>query len=353
MTGPVRTMYAMRAAGPDPARLTGERIPVPEPGTGEVLVEVHATAVTADELTWSDTWPVIPCHDMSGVVVASGGGVTDWPPGAEIYGLIGFDRPGAAAEYVTVPAADLAARPVAANPEEAAALPRRAHRLAGSARPRPAAAGPARPGSRRSRRGRRLRSPARRRTRRPGDRDRVSSAPRFRGRARRGRGHRLFRPVRGPGQRVDVVIDPVGGDALARSWPVLRQGGILVAIADEPDVAQGGRGDVRATYFVVRPDGSQLGNWPPSSITTSSAPPSPSPSNSATYPQPSAPNSSAPVRPAKWLFASTARQRAVRRSSDKQRCTGLKRRRSDRADKVTSLSATAPPACRGLRRSGR
>jgi NADPH:quinone reductase-like Zn-dependent oxidoreductase len=57
---------------------------------------------------------------------------------------------------------------------------------------------------------------------------------------------------------VDVVIDPVGGDVLARSWPVLRQGGILVAIADEPDVAQGGRGDVRATYFVVRPDGSQL-----------------------------------------------------------------------------------------------
>ena len=82
MTGPVRTMYAMRATGPDPARLTGERIPVPEPGTGEVLVEVHATAVTAGELTWPDTWPAIPCHDVSGVVVASGGGVTDWPPGA-------------------------------------------------------------------------------------------------------------------------------------------------------------------------------------------------------------------------------------------------------------------------------
>jgi NADPH:quinone reductase-like Zn-dependent oxidoreductase len=51
VTGPARTMYAMRATGPDPARLTGERIPVPEPGTGEVLVEVHATAVTAYELT--------------------------------------------------------------------------------------------------------------------------------------------------------------------------------------------------------------------------------------------------------------------------------------------------------------
>ena len=57
---------------------------------------------------------------------------------------------------------------------------------------------------------------------------------------------------------VDVVIDPLGGDVLARSWPALRQGGTLIAIADEPDEQQGGRGDVRATYFVVRPDGGQL-----------------------------------------------------------------------------------------------
>ena len=123
MSGSVRTMYAMRAAGPDPSRLAGDRIPVPEPKAGEVLVEVRATAVTADELTWPDTWPVIPCHDMSGVVVASGDGVTDWTTGAEVYGLVGFDRPGAAAEYVTVPAADLATRPVAVSHEQAAALP--------------------------------------------------------------------------------------------------------------------------------------------------------------------------------------------------------------------------------------
>jgi NADPH:quinone reductase-like Zn-dependent oxidoreductase len=54
---------------------------------------------------------------------------------------------------------------------------------------------------------------------------------------------------------VDVVIDPVGGTTTARSWPVLRSGGILVAIAEEskPD-----RGDVFSVYFVVRPDGTQL-----------------------------------------------------------------------------------------------
>jgi len=259
VTGPARTMYAMRATGPDPARLTGERIPVPEPGTGEVLVEVHATAVTAYELTWPDTWPVIPCHDMSGVVVESGGGVTDWPPGAEVYGLVGFDRPGAAAEYVTVPAADLAARPVAANHEEAAALPLGAltawQALHDHAEVQPgqhvlvhggaggvgayavqlAAAHGARVAATASAR----------------DRDFVAGL---------GAAEVIDYSDRFEDQvgDVDVVIDPVGGDVLARSWPVLRQGGILVAIADEPDVAQGGRGDVRATYFVVRPDGSQL-----------------------------------------------------------------------------------------------
>jgi len=38
----------------------------------------------------------------------------------------------------------------------------------------------------------------------------------------------------------------------------MRSGGTLVAIAEEPDPGQGGRGDVRGVYFVVRPDGSQL-----------------------------------------------------------------------------------------------
>jgi NADPH:quinone reductase-like Zn-dependent oxidoreductase len=57
---------------------------------------------------------------------------------------------------------------------------------------------------------------------------------------------------------VDVVIDPVGGVTTVRSWPVMRSGGTLVAIAGEPDPGQGGRGDVRGVYLVVRPDGGQL-----------------------------------------------------------------------------------------------
>jgi len=51
---------------------------------------------------------------------------------------------------------------------------------------------------------------------------------------------------------VDLVFDTVGGDMLARSSQLLRQGGRLVTIADEPPES------VDATYFVVEPDGEQL-----------------------------------------------------------------------------------------------
>jgi NADPH:quinone reductase-like Zn-dependent oxidoreductase len=54
-----------------------------------------------------------------------------------------------------------------------------------------------------------------------------------------------------------VVIDPVRGDTMRRSWPVLRSGGVLVAIAEDPG-SQGGRDDVHARYFVVEPSGAQL-----------------------------------------------------------------------------------------------
>jgi NADPH:quinone reductase-like Zn-dependent oxidoreductase len=259
VTRPAQTMRAMRAAGPDPASLTCQSVPVPEPAPGELLVEVRATAVTAAELTWPETWPAIPCHDLSGVVAAAGRGVSAWQPGEKVYGLVGFDRPGAAAEYVTVPAADLAPGPAAIGHVEAAALPLGAltawqalheharlqagqHVLVhggaggvGAYAVQLAAAHGARVTATASAR----------------DRDFVTGL---------GAGEVIDYAGRFEDQvsDVDVVIDPVGGQILARSWPVLRSEGILVAIAEEPDAGHGGRGDVRGVYFVVRPDGGQL-----------------------------------------------------------------------------------------------
>ncbi len=93
---------------------------------------VHAAGITFDELTWDLSWttrdgadrtPVIPAHEVSGTVVATGPGVTGLAPGDDVYALIDFDRDGAAAEYVTVPASALAARPRSVSHVQAATLP--------------------------------------------------------------------------------------------------------------------------------------------------------------------------------------------------------------------------------------
>jgi NADPH:quinone reductase-like Zn-dependent oxidoreductase len=252
------TMHAMRAASADPASLRYDSVPVPQPGPGEVLVRVRATAVTADELTWPEAWPVIPCHDLAGVVAGAGPGGSEWRAGDEVFGLIAFDRPGAAAGYTAVAAADLAAKPAATGHIAAAAVPLGGltawQALHTHARLQPgqhvlvhggaggvgayavqlAAAHGARVSATASAR----------------DAGYVASL---------GAGQVIDYADRFEDQLsgVDVVIDPVGGDTMARSWQVLRPGGILVAIADEPD-GQGGRDDVRSVYFVVEPDGAQL-----------------------------------------------------------------------------------------------
>jgi NADPH:quinone reductase-like Zn-dependent oxidoreductase len=114
------SMMALRAhtrGGPEV--LVYETAPRPTPGNEEALIAVHAAAITFAELTWPETWassgvdrtPVIPSHEFSGVVVEVGEGVTGLSAGDEVYGLVPFDRDGAAAEYVSVPATSVARRP--------------------------------------------------------------------------------------------------------------------------------------------------------------------------------------------------------------------------------------------------
>src|SRR3954470_15970593 len=92
------TMWALRAperGGPEQLRF--ERAPIPSVDADEVLVAVHAAAITFDELLWDETWqplPAVPSHEVSGVVAAVGADVTAFAPGDEVYGLIRFDRQG-------------------------------------------------------------------------------------------------------------------------------------------------------------------------------------------------------------------------------------------------------------------
>jgi NADPH:quinone reductase-like Zn-dependent oxidoreductase len=57
---------------------------------------------------------------------------------------------------------------------------------------------------------------------------------------------------------VDIVIDTIGGETLARSWSVLRPGGVLVGIADPPPADTAAAHRARGVYFVVDPNRDQL-----------------------------------------------------------------------------------------------
>ena len=126
-------MKAVRAhtrGGPEALRY--EDAPVPEVGASEVLVEVHAAAVTPGELAWDETWqsadgadrtPVIPSHEFSGVIAQVGEDVSSLTPGSQVYGLIDFNHDGAAAEFVSLPQEAVVRRPVRLSHVESAALP--------------------------------------------------------------------------------------------------------------------------------------------------------------------------------------------------------------------------------------
>jgi NADPH:quinone reductase-like Zn-dependent oxidoreductase len=114
----------MRAVRLHEDGLRVEQLPVPTPGSGEVLVRVHAAAITRDELTWpTDRLPAIPSYELSGVVAELGPGVGEVVAGEEVFALTPFDRDGVAADYAVVPASVLAARPRALTHVQSAALP--------------------------------------------------------------------------------------------------------------------------------------------------------------------------------------------------------------------------------------
>jgi NADPH:quinone reductase-like Zn-dependent oxidoreductase len=117
-------MTDMRAVRLHRDGLRVERIPVPSPVAGEVLVRVHAAAITRDELTWpTDRLPAIPSYELSGVVAEIGPGVADLAAGDEVFALTPFDRDGVAADYAAVSVGVLAPRPRALTHVESAALP--------------------------------------------------------------------------------------------------------------------------------------------------------------------------------------------------------------------------------------
>jgi NADPH:quinone reductase-like Zn-dependent oxidoreductase len=87
---------------------------------GDVVVQVHASGFTGDELTWPSTWidrlgrdrtPSIPGHELAGVVTPLSYGTTGLSVGQRVFGLTDWTRDGTLAEYVAVEARNLAPLP--------------------------------------------------------------------------------------------------------------------------------------------------------------------------------------------------------------------------------------------------
>ena len=94
--------------------------PEPQAAINDVVVQIHASGFTGDELTWPSTWtdrvgrdrtPSIPGHELAGVVTALGYGTTGLSVGQRVFGLTDWYRDGTLAEYVAVEARNLAPLP--------------------------------------------------------------------------------------------------------------------------------------------------------------------------------------------------------------------------------------------------
>jgi len=123
--------------GPDVLRY--EDAPKPGLQAGEVLVRVHAIGINPPDWYLRDgyralppewrpqvSFPLILGTDVSGVVEAVGEDVKDFSTGDEVYSMVRFFSVGeskAYAEYVSVPASQLALKPAGIDHAHAAAAP--------------------------------------------------------------------------------------------------------------------------------------------------------------------------------------------------------------------------------------
>ena len=224
----------------------------PQPGATEALVRVHAAAITRDELEWPvDRLPAIPSYELSGVVEEVGTGVSAVAAGDAVFALTPFDRDGVAADYTALPAELLVAKPRAVGHSQSAAIPLPAltawqglfdharlgagervliHGAAGgvgSFAVQLARAAGAHVIGTASAANLALVSEL-------GAQETVDAATGF---------EDAVAPV-------DVVFDTAGGERLRRSPSLLRSGGRLVSVAEEPP--EGG------VYFIVEPNPDQL-----------------------------------------------------------------------------------------------
>lgn len=250
--------------GPEVQRL--EDVPAPEPAAGEVLVSVRASSVNPVDYKirnggyiGREQLPVTLGRDIAGVVARCGDGVERFRVGDAVYAMLPRDQ-GGFAEQVATRAEVCARMPVRLDFLQAASVPLAAltawqglfthgglregqsvliHGAGGGvghfavqfAVARGAAVIATCSGE---------------------DREFVRSLGAMTVVDYK---HGDFRNA---ARKVDVVLDLVGGATQARSWQVLRDGGVLVSTLAEPDRTAAGGRQVMGVGYLTEPDGAQL-----------------------------------------------------------------------------------------------
>src|SRR5690349_19267413 len=230
-----------------PDVLKFENVTRPEPKEDEALVRVIASSVNpADPLTlsgkyakeWGTHLPLIPGYDIAGTVEKIGSNVTKLKVGDAVYGYPTFG--GGWADYVTVKEWEVAAKPKSLNFVEAAAVPMGAltawQSLVNVANLQPGQTILIHGGS--------------------------GGVGIFAVQIAKARGARVIATASTPNQDllkqlgadvavdytktkfedvakdIDAVLDPVGKETLARSYRVVKKGGIVISLVARPDPAE-------------------------------------------------------------------------------------------------------------------
>jgi NADPH:quinone reductase-like Zn-dependent oxidoreductase len=246
--------------------LVYEDAPDPQPALGDVLVKVHACGITPTELSWP-IWAdraghkrdaLIPAQEFSGVVAAIGFGTAGVAVGDEVYGLIMAYWDGAAAEYMTIEARDVAPKPASLDHVHAAALPQvgltswqalfdHGHLTSGQTVVILGAGGA-------------VGTAAVQLARSVGAHVIAAGRSNIRSLVTELGADRFVDLERAGWEtdvgRVDLVYDIIGGDLVARSLPLVKPGGALVTVMGPPPATT--RQDIRTVFFIRQPNRAQL-----------------------------------------------------------------------------------------------
>src|SRR5437868_12043118 len=261
----MRAVVAHEYGAPEVLKL--EQVPRPEPKEDEALVRVIASGVNpADPLTLSGKYakefgthlPLIPGYEIAGIVEKTGPQVTTLKKGGAVYGYPTFG--GGWAEYVVVKQWEVAAKPRSVTFAEAAAVPMGAltswQALVNVAHLQPGQTVLIHGGS--------------------------GGVGSFAIQIAKARGARVIATASTTNQdllkqlgadmaidytktkfedvakEVDAVLDPVGRDTLARSYGVVRKGGIVMSLVARPDPAELQKHGIRGAGISVHADADDL-----------------------------------------------------------------------------------------------